>query len=886
MNAPDTAGEYIQKGWSVVVVRARQKRPLHDDWPKIRITADRVREYFKPDSNIGVVLGDVSKGLVDVDLDCPEAIALAPHFLPDTVEFGRASSRRSHRLYYAPSARTEKFQQPLGAGKTKMLVELRANKASEDGEGLQTVFPGSVHETGELIEWEPGLADIARCKPEQLRQGVARVAAGALLMRTGWDLARARAFGEKPAAGAIAELPDASYAPLARWLGLPRRQQERRTPPPLADNRLKRAAAYLARIDGAVAGAGGHQQAWAAALAVVRGFDLDEVDAYNLLARDFNPRCDPPWSERELRHKVETAARAGRAERGWLLNAERPQSNGASSSPTRSSSAPAADPGPPPEWEPPIEFDVFDLPPFPVDVFPSAIGDFVAALARSTQTPVDLAAMLALSACAASCAKRLVVEIRPGYREPVNLFTVVVLPSGERKSAVMKDISAPLIAWEARAAEDVAPALARAAQQYAMSKKRLDAATDRAAKAKKREEREQLEMEALDLSEQHAKLEMPKEPRILADDATPEALTSLLAQHGGRIAIFSAEGGVFSQMAGKYSNSPSLDVYLKAHAGDEIRVDRMGRPSERISDPALTLGLAVQPSVLEALQEQPMLRGTGLLARFLYAMPTSMLGSRRQDAPPIPEAVRAAYDGALRRLLLLQAAPKPIVLKLSPEAYLAWCEFSAWLEPQLGEFGELRSISDWAGKLAGAVARIAGLMAILRILSTDSLKLHSEDHIISIYIDRGEMVRSISLGRYLVPHAGSAISSMGANPDHNAAKHILRWMEERALQSFTRREVQQSTRRATAFDEPARLDRALDLLTDNGFLRKVSEPPKGPGRPSIRFEVNPLWAVRYTESGTQYPQNPPSNPSFLTKIEVTQNHGSLGREREPGEDDE
>jgi hypothetical protein len=52
-------------------------------------------------TNVGIVLGPSSQGLTDVDLDCVEAIAIAPYILPRTEAiFGRASKRASHWLYY------------------------------------------------------------------------------------------------------------------------------------------------------------------------------------------------------------------------------------------------------------------------------------------------------------------------------------------------------------------------------------------------------------------------------------------------------------------------------------------------------------------------------------------------------------------------------------------------------------------------------------------------------------------------------------------------------------------------------------------------------------------------------------------------------------------
>ncbi len=901
MNAIEYARDYIGSGWQVVPVtkpcggtcaKARRgeecscgKRPIDDQWPLLKIDAAGAARHFDADSNVGVVLGDESGGLVDIDLDCPETVELAPELLPPSREFGRESSRRSHRLYYARHARTERFQQPLGNGKHKVLVELRANKTGKGGEGLQTVFPGSIHKSGELVEWEDLSVEIAEVPPEQLRTSVARLAAAALLMRIGWGKGSAIGFAREPHAGLLHQVPDQAYACISRWLGLPPRtpaQQPTRTaaPPQRApssgpDNRLKRAAAYLQRVPGATSGAGGHQQTWAAALAVVRGFELSEAEGYDLLASDYNRRCDPPWSERELRHKVVSALNDGRLEWGYLLKQERPGRAAdrpkSDSSPRNDSDEGAREPAAPiapAEWEPPVEFGVYDLPPFPIDSLPRPIADFVRACAEATQTPPDLAGLLALAACASAVAKRAVVEVKPGYREPLNIFTAIVLPPGERKSAVVREVTAPLIEWEAKAADACRGEIARAAQRYAVSQKRLDAVASTAARARNKEERRQAELELEELAEEHAKLKVPVEPRILADDATPEALGSLLSAHGGRIAIFSAEGGIFKMMGGGYSDVPKLDVYLKAHAGDEIRVDRKNRPAERVTDPALTLGLAVQPAVLDAIAEDKMLRGTGLLARFLYALPTSMIGSRNVDACPIPDSIRVGYETALRCLLVMQEAPRPVVLKLSGPAFARWREFSQWLEPQLAEFAELDSIRDWASKLAGVVARIAGVLGVLGVLA---LKTHSEDSSISIY--ESEMVQAIALGRYLVPHALAAFSSMGADPKLQGAKQLLKTIGRKAWTSFSRRELQQLVKRAERFNDATHLDQALQVLVERGFIRPLPTPSMSErgGRPAgPSYEVNPHFFP-------QCPRNP-------------QNRGSSGgtpiRERIPGEDDE
>src|SRR5262245_52150616 len=133
-------------------------------------------------------------------------------------------------------------------------------------------------------------------------------------------------------------------------------------------------------------------------------------------------------------------------------------------------------------WEPPVAFHDFDLPPFPVALLPDWLRAFVEAEALATQTPCDLAAMLCLSALAAVSAKKFRVFVRDGHTEPLNLFTVVALPPGNRKSAVFNDVVAPLEGHEELESVRLRPEIAEAQTRYGIAEKRLENARTEAAK--------------------------------------------------------------------------------------------------------------------------------------------------------------------------------------------------------------------------------------------------------------------------------------------------------------------------------------------------------------------------------------------------------------------
>ena len=148
-----TALDYIiRRSWAVTPVPFREKGPRLKGWQHLRIdSAELVTLYFPDQMNIGVILGSASGGLVDVDIDCAEALEISDRILPRTGSiFGRASKPYSHRLYYVDGpAPSMKLTDPLTGDS---LVELRGNK--QDGTaGFQTLFPGSIHPSGEPIVW-------------------------------------------------------------------------------------------------------------------------------------------------------------------------------------------------------------------------------------------------------------------------------------------------------------------------------------------------------------------------------------------------------------------------------------------------------------------------------------------------------------------------------------------------------------------------------------------------------------------------------------------------------------------------------------------------------------------------------------------------------------
>jgi replicative DNA helicase len=504
-------------------------------------------------------------------------------------------------------------------------------------------------------------------------------------------------------------------------------------------------------------------------------------------------------------------------------------------------------------WEPPVPFGIAgEVPAFPVEVLPSWLGEYVAAVATATQTPPDLAGMLALAVLATVAAGAIEAEPRPGWREPLCLFVAVGMDAGARKSAVFTAMTSPVADFEREQAAAALPGITETAVLCRIADQAAATAEAAAGKAPANQQ-EEARAEAIARAAEAASILVPPVPRWLVDDATPEALAGLLATYG-RIALLSPEGDVFDQMAGRYNQAgPNLGVYLKGHAGDLLKVDRRGRPPEYVERPCLTIGLAVQPEVLRGLAARPGFGGRGLLARFLYSLPESLVGRRQVGASPVPPAVVDRYALELQALAASLAAPagddSPAVLTLDQEAGELLLGFERDLEPRLAAGrGDLAHLAGWAAKLAGATCRIAGL-------------LHLAGHLRDGWnqpIGADTLAGAVRLAGYLVDHARAVFDLMGADPRVDDARWLLDWITRTGQVQFTRRDAHAAAPRGR-FPKATSLDPALGLLEEHGWLRRVDANPVGPrgGRPaSPRFLVNPL--PRATEPTEPTKPHPPA----------------------------
>jgi hypothetical protein len=495
------------------------------------------------------------------------------------------------------------------------------------------------------------------------------------------------------------------------------------------------------------------------------------------------------------------------------------------------------------EWPEPIPLDMPLLPTVPTDTFPPAIGDMIDETAAATETPRELAFGMALGTLAAACQRKIEVCVKPGYTEPLSLWPIAPLNSGERKTAVLQRMTRPLTEWEREQASNMKAEIAKAMSERETALAQIQAMRTRAARLDPGSADFAEASEAIANLEVNLK-EVPRAPRVWAQDVTPEKLGVLIADHGEQMTIISDEGGIVDIMAGLYSRGiPNIDVFLKGHSASPVRVDRGSRPAVLIQRPALTMVLSPQPEVLRGLAADRRFRGRGLLARFVYLLGSSTLGRRTGKFSPTPRSASSAYEACIQRLLAIKPPPErgALTIELSDDARTEWHAYFVEVEKDLRPDGRFEYMRDWAGKLPGMAARVAGL-------------LHCAEHAFdddptASKLSLNTMKRALDFAAVCERHALAAYDLMGADLALEAARRLWGWVERQRKVEFTFRSAFKALQ--GSYPRAADLEPAFAVLLERAYIANKQTAPRI-GRPTRVYQVNPALTERWAKEGAQW----------------------------------
>lgn len=521
------------------------------------------------------------------------------------------------------------------------------------------------------------------------------------------------------------------------------------------------------------------------------------------------------------------------------------------------------------EWHEPVPFDEYTLPPFPVGIFPDWLREYVEGVAESTQTPVDAPGMAAISVLSTALAKRFYVRLTGEWSESLNTYVILALPPGNRKSAVFKALQEPVTAFEKEERERLTLEVSEQTAKLRAQQKRLEQLEKEYAK-----DGDQATLnEIYALTSEIKQEEILSLPRFITEDVTPEKLADLMAENNEKMALLSAEGGgIFSIMAGRYASDgkANLEIFLKGFSGDYCAVDRIGRDAKILNEPALTIGLFVQPHVV---QDTPAsFQERGLMPRFLYSFPRSLVGYRKITPQPIETDVKNHYTLNIRKLLRMGAA-EAVQLTLTDTAKQAEETLRGEIEGMFLEGGALAEMKEWGSKLAGQIIRVAGLLHVAEYVT--ALPIDAPDiERIPRQIHEETFTKARQLTSYFIEHAKAAYGCMGADEGTQDAKYLLEVIKRQDKPVIEYRDIQMLTKKR--FKKAMHLKATLLELEERGFIYQKKDGRK------LLLEVNPC--ILDTRKSTHNTHNSLYTPAEKEKqcgdAEPTVTHNSHNSSRE------
>ena len=459
-------------------------------------------------------------------------------------------------------------------------------------------------------------------------------------------------------------------------------------------------------------------------------------------------------------------------------------------------------------------------PPFPFSAFPATLSAFMQSISEYSQTAPEMAGGLTLGALGAVFQKKYDVQSINKNHEQLSIYAVAISPPAERKSEVIRHIVTPFHNYQNKYNSDNKEAISRSKTKLKDLKAVLARAEGKLDGTDKKREEHTAAQIALDSFE-------PVKPlTLIADDTTSEALITLLAENGERILVASGEGGVFSNMKGRYrQGGDDIELYLKGHSGDYISVHRKSREAEVLEAPAISMAICLQPYIIKHVVMDEENTGKGLTGRIVFAYPEARAGTRKAKSgtPPITKDYKKVIFYALEKTV---AMTETRTLKLSAEADKYAEEYFNIPEKRIDD--GLEKAKSWNGKAFGLAIRIAALFHAYQCCENEKEPADTK-------IDIETMKRAAEVTECLAAHAQKVFS--GDDERSGDALYLLRRIKRYGQRQITKKKMWNGTKQK--FKDADRLNEILQFLEERAYI-KIDKTPTG-GRPAESITVNPAF---------------------------------------------
>jgi len=479
-------------------------------------------------------------------------------------------------------------------------------------------------------------------------------------------------------------------------------------------------------------------------------------------------------------------------------------------------------PPPAPEALPEVQ----RAPDYPVDALGGWLADAAKAIAEHVQLPVAVAAQSVLAAVSLAVQGHVNVKRGPySGDDPVSLYFMSILESGDRKSSADKIALKPVREYEAEQRKKYKKerqTYDSAHTAWEMRKKSIEDSYKPKGKEQISEAR-QAEL-TKELIEHDAKAPVcPADPSLLMSEPNAEGIFNHLKDHCPSGGLFNDEALGFFGGHGMNHETKGRTIALLCKLWDSGEADKTrAQYKELIRGRRLTTHLMLQPVVATDIMSDPLLREQGFLPRFLIVSEPSMAGTRFIADKPDTEGAYSdrrtqTYFARMAELLNVplntpddkDEGLRFATLELEGQSLQAWKLLHDKIEKELGADGRYRAIKGFGSKAAEQAARIAAIFS----------RIEGRDVITESHISRaGELMN------YYLESMRVQTDNAAEDRERIEAAELLDWIKNNGglIKSTEFKRLPISYRSA----KKARS--LLNELTDSGHIEPVGFGRNGP----------------------------------------------------------
>jgi hypothetical protein len=474
------------------------------------------------------------------------------------------------------------------------------------------------------------------------------------------------------------------------------------------------------------------------------------------------------------------------------------------------------------QWQKPIPFGEIILPKFPTCSLPQTLTEYIETVSEFSETDPAMCGVLLLGVLGGVLHRKYEIVSTAGNTETLSLFSLIIAEPAERKSSVIKLVTKPLSTFESEYNISHQEEVSESRAERKILQKKL-------AEAEKSDDDNDIysAQKNIDTFEE-------KQPiSLMVDDTTPEALVCKMKSQGERIIVIASEGGFFKRIKGRYTpNNDDKNIYLKSHSGDRHSVDRIGRPSEILEKPAISIIMTVQKIIIDGFLADDEMQGTGMTARFLYAFCAEKAGNRKPTRSKTPEqfeTIFEKYNKIIFEILNQTVTQSEIkLINLSESAFNTACSYFFAAENRTKDC--TAGAKGWHGKSYGLMLKIAGILHAFECFEKGILPECER-------VSAENISRACELTDYLAANAEKAFSPHDkVNAEALYLLDKIKMTVPKNGESFTKTELLRLTH--GRFKKAEDLLEPLSVLQDLGYI--TTDFLGTGGRPAERIIVNPM----------------------------------------------